>query len=163
MESDFVSLFIGSSVSPVAFGSLQAGLVEIYGDEGYELGRQSVMGIGGIESADAGKAVASLAGLEGDEFEAAFGRVLEQFGFRGVNEWEIAAPSWEIRPDVLRRAVDAVRAGGAKRDPDSTRQAALARFDDDGVRDTFPELDLWLDALPRSGAACASGRRRPAC
>ena len=30
------------------------------------------MGIGGIESADAGKAVASLAGLEGDELEAAF-------------------------------------------------------------------------------------------
>ena len=30
------------------------------------------MGSGGIESADAGKAVASLAGLEGDEFEAAF-------------------------------------------------------------------------------------------
>ena len=70
MESDFVSLFIGSSVSPVAFGSLQAGLVGVYGDEGYELGRQAVMGNGGIESADAGKAVASLAGLEGDEFEA---------------------------------------------------------------------------------------------
>ena len=145
MESDFVSLFIGSSVSPVAFGSLQAGLVEVYGDEGYELGRQAVMGTGGIESADAGKAVASLAGLEGDEFEAAFERVLEQYGFRGVNEWEIAAPSWEIRPDVLRRAVDAVRAGGAERDPDSTRQAALARFDEDGVRDTFAELDLWLE------------------
>ena len=144
MESDFVSLFIGSSISPVAIGSLQAGLVEVYGDEGYELGRQALMGIGGIESADAGKAVASLAGLEGDEFEAAFERVLEQYGFRGVNEWEIAAPSWEIRPDVLRRAVDAVKAGGAKRDPESTRQAALARFDEDGVRDTFGELDLWL-------------------
>jgi pyruvate,water dikinase len=145
MESDFVTLFIGSSVSPVAFGSLQAGLVRVYGDEGYELGRQSVMGIGGIESADAGKAVALLAGLDGDEFEAAFQRVLEQYGFRGVNEWEIAAPSWEIRPDVLRRAVDAVKAGGAERDPDSTRQAVLARFDDDHVRDTFPELDLWLE------------------
>ena len=117
-------LFIGSSVSPVALGSLQAGLVEVYGDEGYELGRQAVMGVGGIESADAGKAVASLAGLEGDEFEAAFERVLEQYGFRGVNEWEIASPSWEIRPDVLRRAVDAVRAGGAERDPDTVRTAA---------------------------------------
>ena len=161
MESDFVSLFIGSSVSPVAFGSLQAGLVEIYGDEGYELGRQSVMGIGGIESADAGKAVASLAGLEGDEFEAAFERVLEQYGFRGVNEWEIAAPSWEIRPDVLRRAVDAVRAGGAERDPDSTRKAALARFEEDGVRTRFAELDqslerckVWLGVRERTKATC---------
>ena len=145
MESDFVTLFIGSSVSPVALGSLQAGLVGIYGDEGYELGRQAVMGIGGIESADAGRAVASLAGLGGDEFEAAFERVLEQYGFRGVNEWEIAAPSWEIRPDVLRRAVEAVRSGGAERDPETTRHAVLAKFDADGVRDSFPDLDLWLD------------------
>lgn len=145
MESDFVTLFIGSSVSPVALGSLQAGLVAIYGDEGYELGRQAVMGIGGIESANAARAVASLAGLDGDEFEAAFAQVLEQYGFRGVNEWEIAAPSWEIRPDVLRRAVAAVRAGRAQRDPDATRRAALARFDAEGVRDQFPELDLWLD------------------
>jgi pyruvate,water dikinase len=145
MESDFVSLFIGSSVSPVTIGSLQAGLVEVYGDEGYELGRQALMGIGGIESADAGKAVASLAGLEGDEFEAAFERMLEQYGFRGVNEWEIAAPSWEIRPDVLRRAVDAVKAGTGERDPESTRQAVLAKFDRDGVRDTFGDLDLWLE------------------
>jgi rifampicin phosphotransferase len=144
MESDFVTLFIGSSVSPVALGSLQAGLVEIYGDEGYELGRQAVMGVGGIESADAGRAVASLAGLEGDELEAAFQRVLDQYGFRGVNEWEIAAPSWEIRPDVLRRAVEAVRAGGAERDPSAVREAVLARFEAERVRERFPELDLWL-------------------
>lgn len=145
MESDFVTLFIGSSVSPVALGSLQAGLVGVYGDEGYELGRQAVMGIGDIESANAGKAVASLAGLEGDAFEQAFRQVLDQYGFRGVNEWEIAAPSWEIRPDVLRRAVEAVRAGGAERDPASIREAALARFAADGTRERFPELDLWLD------------------
>ncbi len=145
MESDFVSLFIGSSVSPVVIGSLQAGLVEVYGDEGYELGRQALMGIGGIESADAGKAIARLAGLEGDQFEAAFDRVLEQYGFRGVNEWEIAAPSWEIRPDVLRRSVDAVRSGASTRDPESTRQAVLAKFDRDDVRQKFGELDLWLE------------------
>jgi rifampicin phosphotransferase len=145
MEADFVTLFIGSSVSPVALGSLQAGLVEVYGDEGYELGRQSVMGLGGIESADAGRAIASLVDLDGDEFEAAFQRVLSDYGFRGVNEWEIAAPSWEIRPDVLRRAVEAVRSGRAQRDPDVIRRAALARFDADQVRDRFPELDVWLE------------------
>lgn len=145
MESDFVTLFIGSSVSPVALGSLQAGLVEVYGEEGYEYGRRVTMGIGGIESADAGKAVASLAGLDGDEFDAEFERVLERYGFRGVNEWEIAAPSWEIRPDVLRRAVDAARAGGAERDPAAVRSAALARFEADDVRSRFPELDVWLE------------------
>lgn len=145
MEADFVSLFVGSSVSPVVLGSLQAGLVEVYGDEGYELGRQATVGIGGIESADAGKAVASLAGLEGDEFESAFERVLDQYGFRGVNEWEIAAPSWEIRPDVLRRAVQAVRAGGTERDPESVRSAALARLEREAVREKFVDFDLWLE------------------
>ena len=102
-----------------------------------------------------------LVGLEGDEFEAAFERVLEQYGFRGVNEWEIAAPSWEIRPDVLRRAVDAVRAGGAERDPDSTRKAALAKFEEDGVRTRFADLDqslerckVWLGVRERTKATC---------
>ncbi len=144
-ESDFVTLFIGSSVSPVALGSLQAGLVAVYGDEGYELGRRAVMGRGGIESADAGQAVASLAGLEGDEFETAFERVLEQYGFRGVNEWEVASPSWEIEPAVLRRAIDAVRSGGAPRNPGTMREAVLERFERDGARTAFPELDLWLE------------------
>ena len=145
MESDFVTLFIGSSVSPIVLGSLQAGLVEVYGDEGYELGRQAVMGIGGIESAEAGKAVAGLVALDDEEFEAAFDQVLAEYGFRGVNEWEIAAPSWEIRPDVLRRAAEAVRVGGVERNPDATREAVLAKFEADGVRDRFPELDLWLE------------------
>ncbi len=144
MESDFVTLFIGSSVSPVALGSLQAGLATVYGDEGYELGRRAVMGTGGIESADAGRAVAALATLDGEVFETEFQRVLERYGFRGVNEWEIAAPSWEIRPDVLRRAVAAVRAGGVPRDADAVRDETLARFDADDVRQKFPELDQWL-------------------
>jgi pyruvate,water dikinase len=144
-ENDFVTLFIGSSVSPVVLGSLQAGLVAVYGDEGYELGRRAVMGRGGIESADAGQAVASLAGLEGDEFETAFQRLLEQYGFRGVNEWEVASPSWEIEPDVLRRAIAAVRAGAAPRDPGTVRDAALERFDNDGARTAFADLDLWLE------------------
>jgi phosphohistidine swiveling domain-containing protein len=144
-EDDFVTLFIGSSVSPVAFGSLQAGLVEVYGDEGYELGRQAVMGLGDIESANAAKAVAVLADLVGDEFETAFENVLTEYGFRGVNEWEIASPSWEIRPDALRRAVDAVRAGGVERDPHGTREAVLAKFEAENVREKFPELDVWLE------------------
>ena len=144
-ESDFVSLFIGSSVSPVVLGSLQAGLVEIYGQEGYELGRQVVTGIGGIESADAGKAVAALAGLEGDEFDKRLNDVLERYGFRGVNEWEIASPSWEMRPEVLRRAVDAVRAGGAERDPEAIRSAALARLEADKAREQFADFDLWFE------------------
>jgi rifampicin phosphotransferase len=117
----------------------------VYGDEGYELGRQAVMGLGGIESADAARAVAWLATVGPDEFERAFERVLDRYGFRGVNEWEIAAPSWEIRPDVLRRAVDAVRAAPSiERDPDAVRAAAYERFKTDKVRKQFPDLNLWL-------------------
>jgi pyruvate,water dikinase len=62
-----------------------------------------------------------------------------------VNEWEVASPSWEIEPEMLRRAIDAVRAGGMPRDPGSMREAVLARFERDGARTTFPELDLWLE------------------
>lgn len=143
-ESDFVTLFIGSSISPVALGSLQAGLVEVYGNEGYEWGRRAVAGIGGTESASAERAVASLSRVRADEFEAAFTGVLEQYGFRGVNEWEIASPSWEIRPDVLRRAISAAGAT-IERDPDTIRTAALAQFVRDDVRSKFTDLDLWLN------------------
>ena len=129
---------------------------------GNDLGRQAVMGIGGIESADAGRAVASLAGLEGAELEAAFQRVLEQYGFRGVNEWEIAAPSWEIRPDVLRRAVDAVRAGGAERDPDSARRAGW-RSSRPTASVTRSPSSICGSSAARSGWASASARRRRAC
>lgn len=144
-ESEFVTLFIGASISPVALGSLQAGLTEVYGTEGEELGRRAITGIGGSDSADAGRAIATLAMLEGAEFDAEFDRVVERFGYRGVNEWEIAAPSWELRPDVLRRAVDAVRARVTDRHPDETRTQALARFDRDRVRSCFPDLDDWLE------------------
>ena len=146
MESDFVTLFIGSSVSPVALGSLQAGLVGVYGDEGYELGRQAVMGIGGIESADAGKAVASLAGLEGDEFEAAIrasARAVriprcERVGDRGTvvgDPARCAASCRRRREGRWRRAAIPSRPGGR------CWRSSTA----DGVRDTFPELDLWLE------------------
>ena len=162
-ESDFVSLFIGSSVSPVVLGSLQAGLVEIYGQEGYELGRQVVTGIGGIESADAGKAVAALAGLEGDEFDKRLTDVLERYGFRGVNEWEIASPSWEMRPEVLRRAVDAVRTGGAERDPEAIRAAALARLEADKARREVRRLRPVVRALQGldGGEGANEGHLRP--
>ena len=162
MESDFVTLFVGSSVSPVAFGSLQAGLVAIYGDEGYELGRQAVMGVRGIESADAALR-GRIAGRPGrcrvrGEVPGGARRVRvprrERVGDRGTVV--------EIRPDVLRRAVEAVRAGGAERDPDAVREAALARFDADGVREQFPELDLWLVRC-RGGSASASAPRPRAC
>ena len=144
-ESDFVTLFIGSSMSPVALGSLQAGLIEVYGDAGYEHGRRAVAGVGGIESANAGRAVAALAQVPADEFEAAFAKVLQEYGFRGVNEWEIASPSWEIRPDVLRRAIAAARAGTVERAPQTIREAALEQFIRDDVRSKFADLDLWLD------------------
>jgi pyruvate,water dikinase len=46
---------------------------------------------------------------------------------------------------VLRRAVDAVRAHRADRDPQAVRQRVLDRFDADGVREKFGDLDLWLE------------------
>ena len=39
-----------------------------------------------------------LAGLEGDEYRTAMSRLLEDFGYRGATEFEIAAPSWEMAP-----------------------------------------------------------------
>ena len=127
-------------------GSLQAGLVEIYRREGYELGRQ--VGDGHrrhrVRRRRQGGRLARRV-WRAPNSKAPSTDVLERYGFRGVNEWEIASPSWEIRPEVLRRAVDAVRAGGAERDPEAIRAAALARSKRTRRASKFADFDLWFE------------------
>ncbi len=43
------------------------------------------------------------------EFNAAFIDLLEEFGHRGVNEWEISAETWLIEPTLAYQMIDRVR------------------------------------------------------
>ena len=146
MESDFVSLFIGSSVSPVAIGSLQAGLVEVYGDEGYELGRQALMGIGGIESADAGKADRPPRRARGRPVRSRL-----RPGPRAVRvpRRERVGDRRTVMgdPSPTCCGVPSMPSGPAPPRVIRSRRGRLCwrSFDQDDVRQKFGELDLWLE------------------
>jgi phosphohistidine swiveling domain-containing protein len=69
------------------------------------------------------------------EFNEAFIALLEEFGHRGVNEWEISAETWLINPHLAYRMIDRVRrqddeASPALRAAEAvvTREAAVAEL-----------------------------------
>ncbi|MGI9601258.1 MAG: PEP-utilizing enzyme [Acidimicrobiales bacterium] len=66
-------------------------------------------GIGDIESARPADALWELSRLSGTEHEAARERVIETFGFRGPNEWDIGSDTWGLRPSLIDAAVDRMR------------------------------------------------------
>jgi phosphohistidine swiveling domain-containing protein len=43
------------------------------------------------------------------QFNAGFASLLEEFGHRGVNEWEISAETWTINPTLAYQMIDRVR------------------------------------------------------
>lgn len=132
-----------SAMSSVAFGAFQQGLRALYGDEGNELARRALSGLGDVESAGPGRRIAHLATLDGEAYEAAFQSFLEDYGFRGVNEWEIAAPSWEQTPDVVHRMVQATREAPAKTPSTDTAAEARRQLEADGAATKWPELPFY--------------------
>ena len=99
--------------------------VEVYGEEGYELGRRSTMGIGGIESADAGKAVAGLCPEPGPH--------TRRRGFRRAGH--------EKRVAIVEEG-DRVRRG-----------QVLVKLQDDEQRSALAKVESQLGTLETSGAA----------
>src|SRR5207237_463386 len=91
-----------------------------------------------------GQEVAALAQLEGDEYRTGLRRFLDRHGYRGANEWEIAAPPWELVPDAVEHMVDAARKAPPK--PDTAERAAEARdrIMRDGAERRWPEVAFWL-------------------
>ena len=133
-----------SGMSSVAFGAVCQGLRAIYGESADDRARRALSGLGAVESAEPGRRVAELAALDDEAFDAAFATFLEEFGFRGVNEWEISAQSWDQSPDVVARMVAAARAAPPKPDPRQTAAAARAELERDGVPARWAEYPFWL-------------------
>lgn len=65
------------------------------------------------------------------EFNAAFEQLLDEFGHRGVNEWEISADTWLINPTLAYQMIDRVRRqedsmSPAARSVDSAKRREIA-------------------------------------
>lgn len=133
-----------SGVSSVAFGGLQQGLRERLGERGDELARRAVSGLGEVDSAGPANAIRELAGLTGDARDRAMEAFLAEHGFRGANEWELAAPSWELVPEVVTELARKAEGSEDKRPPAEVRAEAVAEIERE-VTD-WEELPFWLEA-----------------
>lgn len=107
---------VASVISAALFKQLTQSLIAIAGDdEGVRLAREMITPLGGVHMREAVDAMAEVrAGrLERDQFVRAY-------GFRGNNEFELAAKPWGDDPDTLDRLLTA-----AARRPDAATEARL--------------------------------------
>lgn len=136
-----------SAMASVSLGTLSRGLREHFGDEGTDLAHKLVGGLGEVASAEATVALADLATVPPQGFDEALDAFLAEYGFRGANEWDYASPSWELRPDVVKRLIEASR--GADRHEAGVvveRHEAKERIEADGLAEKWPEYPIWLGA-----------------
>jgi pyruvate,water dikinase len=144
-ETLFYDHILTSSLASVAFGGLQQGLRRVLGDRGDDLARRIVSGIGDVDSAAPAKDIGALARLKGHDFNIGFNDFLTDHGFRGVNEWELGVPSWELVPDVVHSLIENAKGSEPKRPIEDVRTAALVEVEGALGKD-WPELGFWLAA-----------------
>ena len=82
-----------------------------------------IAGLGDVESAAPSAALWRLSRLEPDsaEFAKSFGAFVESYGYRGPNEWDVGATTWDANPDGARAAIVSLRKADASHDPDAQR------------------------------------------
>jgi len=143
---DLARIMLMGTLEGVSYARLNGGLAPLYGDDTPELVRALLSGIGEVESAIPAQQLTALAKLEGDDQKRGIVEFLDRYGYRGANEFEIAAPSWEMAPVAVERMVEAARNAPVKNDPAATAASALKRVKDDGIDQHWPEFDMWFGA-----------------
>lgn len=120
-------------------------------------------GIGDIESAEPSADMWALSRLDADSAEFADGlaRFLGRHGSRGPNEWDIAADPWELKPERVLVAIDAMRTAVDDHDPRAQRDrlAAERATATETVRAALNPVDRWLFDQALSATALFSQAR----
>ena len=98
------------SIKPTFFAGLCYGMVEgtlcsVLGEaKGKTIGRQLVMGLGGDKTLEADAALYDVA-----YDKRIMDSFLEEYGHRGINEFELAQPRWREDPNYLKRILATYR------------------------------------------------------
>lgn len=142
-EQFFYTHLVTSGTSSIVFGGLQTALREKLGPEGDDLARRALSGLGDVDSAAPATAIVELAKLEGSAYEEGFERFIQEHGFRGVNEWELASPSWELVPEVVHELVRRARGSEPKQPPEETRARAMKEMEK--ALGSLDEVMLWIN------------------
>ena len=51
---------------------------------------------------------------------------VRRYGSRGANEWDVLAPTWEVRPDTALAAIDLMRGSDESNAPEVRHAASVA-------------------------------------
>jgi len=109
--------------------------------------------------------VRELEHIDAKEFLDEFDAFIHSFGSRGANEWDVIAPTWEVRPETALSAIDLMRRSDESNAPVGRRSASVAERDrlvgevrallegNDEARATF-------EAALQSAQVFLSGRER---
>jgi pyruvate,water dikinase len=83
-----------------------------------------VAGIGDVESAEPSAALWKLGRMQPDDpaFDAQQADFFSRFGYRGPNEWELAAITWDANPEGALAQIEALRRADADHDPIEQRR-----------------------------------------
>jgi phosphohistidine swiveling domain-containing protein len=112
---------VASVIGAALFKRLTETVVKLAGaDEGPRLATEIITPLGGVHLGEAVKAMASVASGRLDRAD-----FLREYGFRGTNEFELAARPWADDPVTLNRLIEAAARPGAA--PSDVRTAARAR------------------------------------
>ena len=71
-----------------------------------------------------------LAAIADSQFDAAFADLLDNYGSRGPNEWELRSATWETNPELALTMIDRMRLADDNQDPRIRHDAAQARSAD---------------------------------
>jgi phosphohistidine swiveling domain-containing protein len=154
------SLMQGAGLSSGFFEACRKALGKLAADSGGDLNNRLHVGLGGNESAEAGRAIRQLAEVASEDpaarraleaggdaagvrraspaFAARLDDVLRRYGYRAAAELELANDSWRANPDQL---VDIVRV--ELRHPPATDRSAAIR------QEAEAELERRLNVLTR--------------
>jgi phosphohistidine swiveling domain-containing protein len=153
------TLMIGAALGAAFHEATEKAVTRFVGEDGRDLTNRLHVGLGGNESAEAGRAVRTLAAaaraepdvaaaieasatveeiLAAPAFAASFGQVISRFGHRAPAELELANPSWRADP---RQLLDVVRIELHR--PEQQENAAAIQADAEA------ELDRRLGRVKR--------------
>jgi rifampicin phosphotransferase len=142
-----------------------AGIAEALGDPAIAL--QLITSVGDVDSALPSRAMWNLSRLDpsSEAFRRGFADLVDRFGSRGPNEWDIRSGTWETTPDLARVLVDVMRKMCDDDDPEArnranaTTRAAVADQARDALAGDADTLAQFEAAL-RSAQLYMAGRER---
>lgn len=146
LEYFFYNHLVTSGTSSIVFGGLQQALRARLGPRGDDLARRALSGLGDVDSAAPATAIAKLATLDSaasSRYEEEFEKFMAEHGFRGVNEWELESPSWEMVPEVVHELVSRAKGAEPKTPPKEIREEAIREIEKEFG--SLDQLALWLN------------------